>query len=228
MPTDEPGDVTAPRPFHFWGCSEIRESLGLRADSVQQLLERLETVPADSIYYHSVRCLLRHQVVATPYPDDFATWIDGEVRDPALAERIAFHSPFDFADIEAFREHLIAVLDEHLRRQPWVGGRVPHSSFRFLRGHLASVPLGLTVHDLLELRDALAEVDESAIYYHTVEAVGRLGQPRGDFAAWIEDELGATALARRVQEIDPFVASLSEVRAQLLRAVDGGLAGAHP
>jgi Family of unknown function (DUF5752) len=221
MATPEPGPVGDPRPFHFWGCSEIRESLGLRADSVQQLLERLETVSADAIYYHSVRCLLRHQVVATPYPDDFASWIDEEVREPALAERIAFHSPFDFADTEAFREHLIGVLDESVRSQPWVAGRIPRNPFRFLRGHLAAVPLGVTVHDLGELRAALQAVDESSIYYHTVEAVGRLGNPRGDFASWIEDELGHSEVARRVQEIDPFVASLSEVRAQLLRAVDG-------
>jgi len=207
-------------PFDFWGCSEMRESLGLRADSVQQLLERLETVTADSIYYHSVRCLLRHQVVATPYPDDFASWIASEVREPALAERIAFHSPFDFPDIEAFREHLIGVLDEHVTREPWVGGRVPHSPFRFLRGHLASLPLNVTVHNLEELRLALAEVDDGSIYFHTVEAVGRLGKARGDFATWIEDALGRRALARRVQEIDPYVASLFEVRAALVRVVD--------
>lgn len=214
----EPGAAAA-RPFHFWGCSEIRESLGLRADSVQQLLERLETITPDSIYYHSVRCLLRHQVVATPYPDDFATWIDAEAREPALAEQIAFHSPFDFPDIEAFREHLIGVLDDHLRRQPWVGGRVPRQPFRFLRGHLAAVRLGVSVTDVAGLRQALLEADDSSLYYHTVEAVGRLGNPRGDFAAWIEDELRQPALARRVQEIDPFVASLSEVRGQLLAAL---------
>jgi Family of unknown function (DUF5752) len=225
MATPEPVADVSPRPFHFWGCSEIRESLGVRADSLQQLLERLETVTADAIYYHSVRCLLRHQVVAPAFPDDFATWVDTEVREPALAEKLAFHSPFDFADTEAFREHLIGVLDDHLRNQPWVGGRVPAGPFRFLRGHLAAVPLDVTVRDLPELRFALAQVDESSIYYHTVEAVGRLGNPRGDFASWIEDELGFETLARRVQEIDPFVASLSEVRVQLLRAVDAEIEG---
>ena len=212
-------------PFEFWGCSEMRESLGLRADSVHQLLERLETVPADSIYYHSVRCLLRHQVLATPYPDDFASWIASEVREPALAERIAFHSPFDFEDIEQFREHLVGVLDEHMTRQPWIGGRVPPRPFRFLRGHLASLPLNVTVHDLEELRRALREVDDGSIYFHPVEAVGRLGKARSDFAAWIDESLGRPELATRVAEIDPYVASLSEVRIQLLRFVNAELRG---
>jgi hypothetical protein len=204
-------------PFDLWGCSQVRESLGLRADSVQQLLERLEAVDADSIYYHSVRCLLRHQVVATAYPDDFANWIASEVREPALAERIAFHSPFDFPGIEEFREHLVGVLDEHVAREPWVGGRVPHSPFRFLRGHLASFPLNVIVHDLGEMREALREIDDSSIYFHTVEAVGRLGKARSDFAAWIDEALGRPDVAQRVAEIDPYVASLAEVRAHLLR-----------
>jgi len=96
--------------FQFWGCSEIRESLGQRADGERQMLERLETIPPESIYYHSVRCLMRRQVVPSPYPDDFARWVALEVRDPVLAERLALHSPFDFPSIEAFRAHLLGPL----------------------------------------------------------------------------------------------------------------------
>jgi hypothetical protein len=32
---------SAPESFHFWGCIEIRESLGIRADSERHLLDRL-------------------------------------------------------------------------------------------------------------------------------------------------------------------------------------------
>src|SRR5262245_48841537 len=81
--------------FQFWGCSEIRESLGLRADTARHLLERLETVSEDSIYYHTVRCILRRRVYPAAYPDDFSGWIAGELLDVTLAERLAFHSPFD-------------------------------------------------------------------------------------------------------------------------------------
>ena len=212
------------RSFHFWGCSEIRESLGLRADSVRHLIERIENVPAESIYYHTVRCLLRHRVVPTPYPDDFSTWVASEVRDVALAERLALESPFDFPDLEAFRQHLLETLDDHLLRQPFAPAGVVGKPFYFLTGHLVAVPLEIKVRDLRGFRKALAHVDESALYYHAVEAIGRLGKPRGDFAAWIEGALSLPSLARRIAEIDAFVMSLTGMRERLLEIVDGELA----
>lgn len=211
--------------FHFWGCSEIRESLGVRAESERQLLERLETVPAESIYYHTVRCLLRRQVLPMAYPDDFANWVGLEVRDPVLAERLALSSPFDFPDLEAFRGHLLDTLDDHLSRLPYAPRVILGAPFYFLRGHLAAVPLELTAHDLPSFRRALAEVDDSTIYFHAVEAIGRLGRPRGDFAAWVEGALGLPALAARMDEVDPFVGNLGSVRAQILEAVDEALNG---
>jgi hypothetical protein len=210
--------------FHFWGCSEIRESLGLRADSLRHLLERLESAPQESIYYHTVRCLLRHRVVPTPYPDDFSTWVANEARDIRLAERLAFHSPFDFPDREAFRHHLLETLDDHLTRLP-AATVILGEPFYFLTGHLVAVPLEIVARDLQSFRGALIEVDDSALYYHGVEAIGRLGNPRGDFAAWVEDALGLASLGRLIAEIDPFVMSLAGVRARLLELVDRERAG---
>ncbi len=210
--------------FHFWGCSDIRESLGLRADSERHLLERLESVPQESIYYHTVRCILRRRVFPTPYPDDFSTWVASEMRDVTLAERLAFHSPFDFPDVEAFRNHLLETLDDHLSRLPAAPAAVLGKPFYFLTGHLAAVPLEIVAWDLRSLRKALAQVDDSSLYYHAVEAIGRLGNPRGDFAAWVEDVLRLPSLARHIAEIDPFVTSLAGVRARLLEIVDSELA----
>jgi Family of unknown function (DUF5752) len=218
-PGDSPSAPDRDRAFHFWGCSEIRESLGLRAHGERQLLERLEVLPAESIYYHSVRCLLRRQILPSPFPDDFARWVALEVRDLELAEQLALSSPFDFPEIEAFRAHLLEILDDHLAHMPFSPRALGGRPFYFLRGHLAAVPLELGAADLAALRRGMAEVDESSIYFHTVEAIG-LGNPRGDFAAWIEDVLARPDLARRVRELDPFVVSLGQIRQQLLTLLD--------
>ncbi len=212
-------------PFQFWGCSDLKESLGIRVDSERQLLERLETVSGESIYHHTVRCLLRRRIVPTPYPDDFASWIATDVRDLSLAERLAFHSPFDFPDMEAFREHLLETLDDHLSHLPFDPRAIYGRPFHFLRGHLTSVPLEVEAADFASFRQAVAEIDESSIYYHEVEAIGRLQHPRGDFAAWIDESLGLREAAHQVAEIDPFVLSLTRVRAQILLILDGILAG---
>jgi hypothetical protein len=205
--------------FEFWGCSEIRESLGQRADSVRHLLERLETVPVESIYYHTVRCLLRRRVVAKTYPDDFSIWVATEARDLALAERLSFHTPFDFPDGEAFRQHLLETIDDHLLGLRFAPPALVEKPFYFLRGHLAAVPLEMEASDLDSFRLALARVDDSSLYYHAVEAIGRLEDPRGDFAAWVEDVLGLSSLGREIAQIDPFVMSLAGIRARILALI---------
>ncbi|MBN2369173.1 MAG: hypothetical protein JXO72_01665 [Vicinamibacteria bacterium] len=219
MNTDS-SDQTGSQPFVFWGCSEIRESLGFRADSERQLLERLEVVPSESIYHHTVRCLLRQQVVSAGYSDDFSNWVASEIGDLALAEKLALRSPFDFADTEAFRSYLLDVLDDHLAELRYDPRVLMESSFYFCRGHLAAVPLDLEAHDLASLRSALMEVDDSSLYYHAVEAIGRLGHPHGDFAAWVEESLGFADLARRIYEEDAFVISLSGLRRRLVDLID--------
>jgi hypothetical protein len=215
--------TVATRPFEFWGCTEIRESLGIRADSERLLMERLETVPGESIYYHTVRSLLRRGIVPTSYPGDFAIWVATEVRDPILAERLALSSPFDFSDIEAFREHLLGVMDDHLSRMPFAP-RGMGSPFYFLRGHMASIPLEIAAPSLASFRTALAQVDVSSVYYHGVEAIGRRSDARGDFAAWVEDSLRLPALAEKMRQVDPFVLSLEDMRSRLLALIDQELA----
>lgn len=212
--------MTTATTFEFWGCFEIRESLGLRADSERHLMERLETVPAESIYYHTVRSLLRRQVVETPYPDDFASWVATEVQDKVLAERLALPSPFDFETIDAFRAHLLGILDDHLSRLPYDPRPGQGSPFYFLRGHMVAVPLGVSVGDLHSFSECLRGVEDGSVYFHMVESIGRLGRARTDFAAWLDQALGLRALAARVDEIDPFVTSLSGARSQLLALVE--------
>lgn len=208
------------QPFVFWGCHDIRESLGVRADTERELVEHLRTISADSIFQHSVRCLLRHQVGSFTYPDDFARWAAQEAGDPELAERLALFSPFDFTSIEEFRAHLVATIEDHLDSSPPVRftARTP---FRFLRGHVAAVPLGVQADDISTLRGALASVDDSSIYYHTVESPGQHRLRRSDIAAWVESELGLPELAARLAEVDPFVAGLGRTRALLVAVLDG-------
>jgi len=210
--------------FSFWSCSELPESLGVRAESERELLERLESIDADSIYYHSVRSLLRRQVVRSPHPNDFAAWAAEEVRDPALAERLALQSPFDFDGLEAFREHLLQTLDDHLMRVPFAPRVITGRPFHFLLGHLTEVPLEMTVTDLGGFRRGVAEVDESSIYYHAVESMGRLGNPRSDFAEWVDQGLGQETLARAIDQLDPFALSLDGLRQRLLHLLDEALA----
>jgi maltose alpha-D-glucosyltransferase/alpha-amylase len=211
-------------PFTFVACVELREFVGVRAEDERQLAELLDEVPLDSVYYHTHGFLLRHKFLAGAYPNDFANWVDVHVRDRILGERLAMVDPGDFATLQALREELVAVIDEHLRGLPLVPRVVSGEAFDFLQSRIVEIPTGIEVRALGELREALLEIDLSALYYHLVEARLRLGRGRNDFAAWIERGLGLPALATRVQAVSPYAGSLEQARARLIALCDQALA----
>jgi len=212
--------VTREGPFAFVACMELKEFVGVRAENERQLAQLLDEVPLDSIYYHTHGFLLRHRLVTGPYPNDFATWVDGQVRDRSLGERLAMVDPADFSTLQALREELVSVVDDHLRRLGVVPMVVSGEPFEFIQSRTVEIPTGIEVRTLQELRDAVLEVDQSALYFHLVDARLRLGRGRNDFAAWVEGALGLPDLATRVQAVNPYADGLEQARTRLIALLD--------
>ena len=217
-------------PFRFTACFELREFVGRRAEDERQLAELIEEAPLDSIYFHTHGFFLRYKFMAGTYPNDFANWVARDVRDRALAERLAMVDPASFPNLEALRDELVAVIDDHLRGVPIVPRVVFGEPFDFVQSRIVEIPTGIEVRTLQEFRNALLEVDLSALYFHLVEARMRLGRDRNDFAAWLDRGLGLTALAAQARSLDPYNGSLERTRARLIQLCDealtaGGTAG---
>ncbi len=213
-------------PFSFMACLELLEFVGVRAENERQLAELMEEVPLDSIYYHTHSFYLRHKFVAGAYPNDFATWAAIQVRDRVLGERLAMLDPGEFPNLEALREELMAIIDDHLRDLQVVPGVIFGEPFDFIQSRIVEIPTGIQAATLQELRDVLLEVDLSAIYYHLMEARMRLGRGQNDFAAWLRDGLGLPGLAAKVQALDPYAGSLERSRSRLVQLCDEALAEA--
>jgi uncharacterized protein DUF5752 len=128
--------------------------------------------------------------------------------------------PADFSTLQALREELVSVVDEHLRRLGVVPMVVSGEPFEFIQSRIVEIPTGIVVRTLKEFRDALLEVDLSALYFHLVESRLRLGRGRNDFAAWLEGALGLSDLARRVQTVNPYADSLEQARTRLIALLD--------
>ena len=210
----------ADRPFSFIGCSELRELLGKEADDEKRLVDLLEEVPLDSIYFHTHSYFLRHSHLERAYPNDFAEWVAMEVRDHVLAERLAVVDPFDFKGLEPVREELISIIDDHLSRSRIVPGVIFGDPFHFNQSRILEVPTGLEVWTLQEFRNALSDVDVSAIYYHMLEARHRLDRPESDFSAWIRQGLEMPDLAEKMLAINPYHGNLERLRSALLTVCD--------
>ena len=218
----EPAERPGP-PFVFVGCVELREILGQRAEDEKELADLLAQVPPGSVYYHTHGFFLRHRVFASPYTNDFAAWVVGDVRDPVLGEKLAMVDPFEFRDLEALREELVSVIDHHLSRQRSVPRIDQGQPFDFLQSHVVELPAGLSAASLSQFRESLAQVDASAIYFHLFEARVRQGRQENDFSQWLRRELGLADLADRVARINPYAGSLERVRSRLLMLVDEAL-----
>lgn len=211
------------QPFIFYGCVEVQELLGYEAHDARELVEQLQKVPEESIFSHTSGFLLHRAVLPEAYPNDFALWAATELRDRRLTERLAMVDPFRSGSMEAVRGELIATIEEHLRHAAGPPPRCEREPFSFLRTHTVPVPTGHQACSLRELRDALAEVDVSALFYHLIESRYRLGFGRGDVVEWVEHSLGRADLADRLAHIDPFVGSLERARAGYLTVLGEAL-----
>jgi hypothetical protein len=208
------------RPFDFVGCWELREMLGRSARDERQLLEAVEEVPLDSIYYHTHSFFLRHKYIAGPYPNDFATWAAIQVRDRVLGEKLGILNPYDFESLESMRAEIVTIIADHLSRLQVIPRVIYEEPFHFMQSRIIAAPTGLQARTLAEFREVLASADASVIYYHTFEAILRLGKPKGDFALWMEEQLGLPELGERIDKIDPYRISLESVRARILKLCD--------
>ena len=210
-------------PFVFLGCVDLRELLPYEARDVRELLEQLGRVPIESLFCHTAAALLHRSVVPAAYPNDFALWTGIEMRDQRLAERLAAVDPFEFGSLPHMREELVAIISDHLQHFPSPPPAAPVEPFRFFQAHLVPVPTGHQAHTLRDFRDALAEVDVSALFYHLIEARYRLSRGRGDFAEWVASALDRPEVADRLAGIDPYGGSLERLRGRHLTVLTAAL-----
>jgi hypothetical protein len=194
--------------------------LGRSARDEQQLLEAVEEIPLDSLYYHTHSFFLRHKYIAGAYPNDFATWAAIQVRDRVLGEKLGVLDPYDFENLEGLRAEIVMIIEEHLSGLQIIPRAIYGEPFYFMQSRIIEVPTGLEARSLTEFRETLATVDASVVYYHTFEAMLRLGRRKGDFALWIENELGLSALGQKISRVDWYMGNLESIRHWIIRFCD--------
>jgi trehalose-phosphatase len=216
----------ASEPFKFIDYEGLVMPTGRRAANLKELIDLVRTVPPEVLHHHLHRTPLSHRFGVWDYPNDLAQWAARSLEDLALAEKLAALDPYVHAGLEEAREAILEILEEHLDALPIVPWARPGFEFHFASGYFLALPGDREVWTLVELREALAEVPLSSLYYHFHEARLRVaGDESDDFSRWIEGQLGPHPIVGQLRGIDFFFFSLEDLRQRILSILDQHMGG---
>jgi len=103
------------------------------------------------------------------------------------------------------------------------------SPFALMDCAMITLAAGKRAMNLRELRDRIAEIEESSLYYHFYENMLRPSfddpEYRNDFALWARRALHDSRLAEKLGILDPLsCCNMDELRQQLLEVIEDHLA----
>lgn len=209
------------KPYELYSCADIRQIVNRRAHGEQELLEGIEEVGEDSIYYHTHSYYLYGKYEYDLYPNDFATWVADDVRDRLLSERLAVLDPFQFENLDELREELVNTIDDHINNLGFSPRALTGDPFHFFRAHIVSFSTGVTIKSKKELSQAVRIAAPQTIFFHFFEDAFRKGNRHGSLVDWVADELRDEALARNLAAFNPYRLHLEQIRSELLSLIDG-------
>lgn len=218
-----------PTAFALKDCALIAIATGRRALTLRELLDSLQVIGTDSIYYHFWGGLLQPRFEEREFNNDLAAWTQHGLHDTVLAERLAVVDPTTFADLEALRAELVNIIEERVDESdylPWVRATQP---FEFIRSQIVVFDTQRRVTQPEELAKLIAHISPSSVFYHFVDARRRLGHGGNDFCTWLSgfgDRYGG--LCQRLTAIDPYFGSLTELRHALEVAIRSHFEGGVP
>ena len=210
------------KPYEIKTCTEIREILNRRASGEQELLDAILEVDVASLYYHTHSYYLQEKYYHDRHPNDFATWVAIHAHDRVLGEKLGVLDPFAYRSPEELRQDIIAIMDDHLNRNPARYRYTTGEPFDFVRSHVIEAPLNRHTWTLAEFRDAVQEVEVGALYNHLCEARMRKTPGFDDFSYWIaaKDGLQRPELAGQVERVVRLGLNLEGMRARIVGLCD--------
>jgi Family of unknown function (DUF5752) len=211
----------AAEPFSFVDYEGLVMPIGRRATNLREFLDILSVVSLDVIQHHLHRAALHRRFDDWDYPNDFASWAAKGLEDLALAEKLAALDPYGYGQLEEAREAISSLVEDHLSELPNVVPVRRGSEFHFASGHYLALSSDRKAWTLPEMRDALAAVPLSSIFFHFHEARLRgPGEDVDDFSRWIEGQFGPHPVADEMRKLDFYFFSLDELRQRLVGIFD--------
>jgi small-conductance mechanosensitive channel len=210
----------AKEPFHFHSRTHLTELTGLKAKNLRELVDILKKAPDTVIYHHTHHFLEQHHYLTPEPSNDFAVWVNDALGDEVLGEGLASVDTFAFPNMEALRERLVGIIEEHLSKGSNFRDVMPDREFHFAKSVSIILPTPYIAHDLREFVEALRKISLGSLYFHIFESRLRLGRGLNDFSIWMKDSLGETELGEEIARLDPYTYTLEGLRSTLIQLIE--------
>ena len=203
-------------PFVFYTERRLVALTGLRARNLTELLGFLRGGPGSSIFYHTHHMYLSHHFETPMFSNDFALWVSEALQEEEMGEKLAAIDLLSFTSVRQLREAIISTIESDLAEN---GRRLrecpPGDEFHFCRSKSFMMPTGLVARDPNEFFALLPRVSNVSLFFHFFEARLRLERPTNDFSQWLAWR-GEERLAKAVDELDPYIMTLDELRNRII------------
>jgi hypothetical protein len=207
----------ATQDFRIRDCSLAAIATGRKAQNLREFRDHLRNVDADSIYYHFWGARLRPRFDEPEYNNDFASWAHRGLRDEVMAERLSVIDPRDHATMEDLREELLDTIDRRLDEREFVPWSKPDEQFSFIRSQIVVFDTGEELSTPEILMTSMKQLSVGSVYYHFIDARRRTANGIDDFSVWLYDKGEAySTLIARLADVDPYFATLTELRDRLV------------
>lgn len=213
-------DRSPVEPFIVKDCALAAIATGVRAQNLRELRDGLLTVHPECINYHFWGGLLRPRFDDPEYNNDFASWVRHALHDNKLGERLGVIDPADFDDLEALRQELIDVIETRLDEMEYHPWARRDQQFHFVRAQIMVFDTDKRIQRPRDLPAVVPTLSVGSIYYHVIDARRRAPQRVDDIRAWLM-QFGDryAALCERLAGIDPYFATLTQLRSELGAAI---------
>ncbi|MFQ6136666.1 MAG: DUF5752 family protein [Candidatus Hydrothermarchaeales archaeon] len=211
--------------FVFQRGFYLIELTGKKAKNLKEFLNIVREIDETSIFYHMYHSLLEHHFVIPEYFNDFAYWLEKELHEDVLAEKLANIGVYGDGGIESLRSKLVDTLEERLKVRKKIMDVPEGEEFHFVRSRYVILPTKYRARNLEEFLKCMRKIDNGTLFYHFFES--RLRPKKegveypDDFSAWIFDSLGLQELADRLAKIDFLGYTLDGIRKEIIKIVEG-------
>ncbi len=203
--------------FFVKNCSLAAIATGEKASSLVELRDQLTTVDESCLYYHFWGARLNPKFVHPQYHNDFADWVYQRLHDQILAEKLSIIDPTDY-NLESLRQELIDTVERRLDDYEIALWTRKEDQFHFIRSTTVVFEKSVRIERPEDLPQIIETLSPGSIFYHFIDARRRTIDKIDDFSVWLK-MFGQqyTLLIEKIQAIDPYFLSLTEVRDELVK-----------